>query len=157
MTGIIGLKAALTEMALKCKGMTDDQIGKALLDMLSRSNYIESGLNETYAQALVREYKKYIGTPVTEPHDQVLSIKVLGQGCAQCNKLERDVMTVMSENGIAADLEHIRDVAEIARLGVMGVPALLINGQVKAVGSVPPRDKIQKWIVKAAEDIQQSS
>lgn len=151
MTGIIGLKPALAEAAAQCNGMGDDQIGQVLLEMLERRNYIETGLRGTYAQAFLDEYKKYIGEPVGKADDQGLRIQVLGPGCAQCEGLEREVMVVMSENGVAAELEHVRDVAEIARLGVMGVPALLINGDVKAVGSVPHREKIKAWIREAAD------
>jgi len=152
MVGIIGLKQTLAEAPARCKGMTDDQIGEVLLEMLGRHNYIETGFREVYAQAFVHEYKKYTGEPVTEGRRQGLTIKVLGPGCAQCERLEHEVMTVMSENGITAELEHVRDVAEIARLGVMGVPALLINDEVKAVGSVPPREKIKAWVLRAAAD-----
>ena len=81
-----------------------------------------------------------------------IRIKVFGPGCTQCDRLEREVMMVMSEYGIAAELEHVRDMAGIARLGVMGVPALLINNQVKVVGSVPSRDKIKSWILQAANN-----
>ena len=151
-TGIIGLRAALPEAAARCKAMSDDRIGEVLLEMLGQRNYIENGLRHVYAQAFVHEYKKYIGEPVTEVRGHELSIKVLGPGCAQCNRLEHEVMTVMSENGITAELEHVRDVAEIARLGVMGVPALLINEKVMVVGSVPPREKIKAWILQAVVD-----
>lgn len=150
MTGIIGLGSALAEAAARCKGMSDDQVGEVLLEKLGRRNYIESGFRDIYAQAFVREYKKYIGEPIADARRQGLTIKVLGPGCTQCDRLEREVMTVMSENGISAELEHVRDVAEIARLGVMGAPALLINDEVKAVGSVPPRGKIKAWVLQAA-------
>ena len=56
-TGIIGLKAALEEVASRSKGMTDDQIGKLFLDMLGARNYFESGFEQMYAQAFVHEYK----------------------------------------------------------------------------------------------------
>jgi len=38
---------------------------------------------------------------------------------------------------------------EIARYGVMGSPALLIDGKVMPVGNVPPRGKAKKWLVDA--------
>lgn len=155
-TGIIGLRPALAEAAARCKAMSDDQVGEVLLEMLGRRNYIEIGLRDVYAQAFVQEYKKYIGEPVTKASGQGLTIKVLGPGCAQCDRLEREVMTVMSENGITAEREDARDMAEIARLGVMGVPALLINDEVKVVGSVPPREKIKAWILQAAVDSKHS-
>ncbi len=150
MTGIIGLKSALAETAAQCKGMPDDQIGKVLVERLGKRNYIDNGSREVYAQALVREYRKFIGQPLAEPPAQGLCIQVIGPGCAQCDRLEREVIAILSETGITAELDHVRDLAEIARLGVMGTPALLINGTVKAVGSVPPRNKIQQWLVQAA-------
>ena len=150
MTGIIGLKQALVEAAARCKGMADDQIAGVLMEALGKCNYIESGVREIYAQAFVREYKKHIGEPVAEERRDGLTIKVLGPGCAQCDRLEKEVMAVMSENGITAEFDHVRDVAEIARLGVMGVPALVINNEVKVVGSVPPRKRIKAWVLEAA-------
>ena len=50
---------------------------------------------------------------------------------------------VMAEMNLAGDLRHVTDVKEIGQYGVMGVPALIINGKVVAVGSVPEKKKIQ--------------
>ena len=151
LTGIIGLKSALADAVARCKGMADDQIASVLVEMLSTSNYIEARIKAEYAQAFLREYKKHIGEPVTETSDQRMQIKVLGPGCPQCERLEQEVMAVMSETGIMAELEHVRNPADISRFGVMGSPALVINGEVKVVGSVPPREKIKTWIEQAAE------
>ncbi|MBW1782998.1 MAG: thioredoxin family protein [Deltaproteobacteria bacterium] len=73
-------------------------------------------------------------------------IKVLGQGCVECDRLERDLMEVMAEMGLAADLEHVRDIKEIGKYGVMGMPALIINGKVMSVGRVPPKAKLEAWL-----------
>ena len=59
-------------------------------------------------------------------------------------------MAVMAEAGVVGALDHVRDLTEIGRYGVMGTPALVINGKVKAVGSVSPRAKLKAWIVQAA-------
>ncbi|HDR16697.1 MAG TPA: thioredoxin family protein [Desulfobacteraceae bacterium] len=37
----------------------------------------------------------------------------------------------------------MRDIKEIGSYGVMGTPALIINGKVKSVGSVPPRSRLK--------------
>ena len=55
-------------------------------------------------------------------------------------------MQVMNETGIIADMEHVRDIKEIGRYGVMGTPALIINGKVKSVGKVPPRASLIQWL-----------
>jgi hypothetical protein len=58
----------------------------------------------------------------------------------------------MAEIDLAADLEHVRDIKEIGRYGVMGTPALIINGEVKAVGRVPSRGQIKNWLKQATPD-----
>jgi len=50
-------------------------------------------------------------------------------------------------------LRHVTDANEIGRYGVMGTPALIINGKVVAVGSVPEKKKIQAWLSEAAPNI----
>jgi hypothetical protein len=52
----------------------------------------------------------------------------------------------LSELDLPADLDHVRDVVEIGSYGVMGTPALLINGEVMCVGRVPPKIKIREWL-----------
>ena len=55
-------------------------------------------------------------------------------------------MDVMVEINLAADIEHVTDAIEIGSYGVMGTPALLINGVVKAVGTIPPKTKLKQWL-----------
>jgi len=150
-TGIIGWKAALVQAVQQGKELDDTQIAEFLVQILSQHNYIEARMKQAYAQAFLREYKKHIGEPMAGSARQGIEIKVLGRGCAQCDRLEQEVMAVMAETGIVADLEHVRDLAQIGRYGVLGAPALVIDGQVKAVGSVPPKPKIKAWIEAAAK------
>ena len=49
-----------------------------------------------------------------------MEIKVLGPGCPNCEKLEQDVMELITELKLAADLEHVRDPVAISGYGVMG-------------------------------------
>ncbi len=149
--GIIGLKAALSELPEDPGDMPDEEIGSLLLETLSKKNYIGSNLRKEYSQAFLREYKKHIGQPVIEPSSGVMQIKVLGAGCLRCEKLEREVMAVLADSGIMAELEHVRDLAEIGSYGVMGTPALIVNGEIKAVGVVPSRARLKTWIEQAAE------
>jgi small redox-active disulfide protein 2 len=149
--GIVGLKETLAEVAQQMEGAQDDAIGEALLTRLSRQNYISDNVRDLYQQAFLREYKKLVGEPLAHAPGGGMEIKVLGRGCPQCERLEQELMEVMAETGIMADLEHVRDVAEIGRYGVLGTPALIINNEVKAVGAVPPRAKLKAWIEQAAK------
>jgi hypothetical protein len=147
--GIIGLKSILSEVAESCAAQTDEEIRTELLKRLSRRNYIPASSQEKYGQAFLREFKKLTGQPVEDSDPDGVEIKVLGPGCASCNKLEQDLIAVMTEMGMAADLEHVTDIAEIGSYGVMGTPALVINREVKAVGSAPPKPKLKQWLQEA--------
>jgi hypothetical protein len=150
-TGIIGLGPILEEVAKEFKSRTDDEIKAELLNRLSRKNYINSRTKDMYGHAFLREYKKFVGEPFEDTEAGGLEIKVLGPGCPRCEKLEQDLMAMMAELNIAADLEHVRDPIDIANYGVMGSPGLIINGEVKAVGSVPPKSKLKEWLLEAAK------
>jgi len=147
--GIIGLRSILSEVAETYANRTDDEIRTELLKQLNKRNYIPDSSQDKYGQAFLREFKKLTGQPFEDSDPDEVLIKVLGPGCASCNKLEQDLIAVMAEMGMAADLEHVTDITEIGSYGVMGTPALVINREVKAVGSVPPKPKLKQWLQAA--------
>jgi hypothetical protein len=150
-TGIIGLQTILESVSKEFKGGNDDDIKAELINRLSQKNYISSRTREMYGQAFLREYKKFLGEPFEDSESAGLEIKVLGPGCPRCEKLEKDLMAMMAEFNISGGLEHVRDPIEIASYGVMGSPGLIINGEVKAVGSVPSKNKLKEWLVEATK------
>jgi hypothetical protein len=150
-TGIIGLKSILEDIAKEFKDKSDEDIKTELLNRLSKKNYISSKTRDVYGHAFLREYKKFVGEPFEDTEGGGMEIKVLGPGCPRCDKLEQDLMAMMTELNIPAGLEHVRDPLEIASYGVMGSPALIINGEVKAVGSVPSKNKLKEWLMAAAK------
>jgi small redox-active disulfide protein 2 len=150
-TGIIGLEEILEEIVQEMSGRPDDEIKGALLKRFSKKNYIPEKIRQDYAKAFYREYKKYMGEQTDEPESTGLVIQVLGPGCPNCERLGREVMELMVEMNLPADFEHVRDTAEIGRFGVMGMPALVINGKVKAVGNVPSKSKIRNWLEEAVK------
>ncbi len=154
-SGIVDLDVALRETAKAGKNLSDQKIAAMLVEKISKKNYIPPNVTQEYEAALLREYKKYIGEPVPEEPLECVEIKILGTGCTNCEKLEQELMSLIAETGVHADIEHVRDLKEISRYGVMGFPALVINRKVKAVGSVPPRSKIKELIREAETEIQQ--
>jgi small redox-active disulfide protein 2 len=142
--GITGLQAAIEELK-SLQGRPDAEIAQALLARLKSKNYIPPPAQEDYCQAFLREFKKALGEEVAGENPD-LNIKILGSGCSACDQLEQNAMMALAEMGLPAAVEHIRDVREIAALGVFGVPALMINGEVKAVGSVPTKAMLKEWL-----------
>ena len=147
--GIMGLKAAMENIAEEYAEKPDDEVGAELLKRLSKKNYIPDSVKPDYSKAFLGEFKKFLGKPYEEEAPEGIQIKVLGPGCAQCDGLEQNLMAVLAENDLIADIEHVRDVKEIGKYGVMGTPALIVNGKVKAVGSVPPKNKLVDWLKEA--------
>jgi len=79
-----------------------------------------------------------------------MEIKILGPGCANCQKLEKLVRETVAEAGIEADIEKVSDIMKIAKYGVFGTPAVVVDGQVKSVGKIPKHEEILAWIGKKA-------
>jgi len=151
--GVIGLKEAMEETAAKMADALDEKVGAELLEKLSRRNYIPDRAKENYQQAFVREYRKFIGKACDgQEAAQGLTVKVLGMGCAQCDRLEQEVISAMAETGLTGDVEHVRDIRQIGKYGVMGSPALIITGKVISVGKVPPRAQLIRWLKEATKN-----
>jgi small redox-active disulfide protein 2 len=150
--GIIGLKTVMEDMAENYGERPDRDVMEELLSRLGKRNYIPDKVKESYAKAFLREFKKFLGKAFEEETPEGIQVKVLGPGCAQCDRLEQEIMQVMAETGILAGVEHVRDIKEISRYGVMGTPALIINGKVKSVGSVPPKKKLTEWLKDAQRE-----
>ncbi len=148
--GIRGLEDVMEEMAVTFADSPDGETAEELLSRLSGRNYIPQSVRDDYADALLKEFRKKQGKPCAPDGATGMEIKVLGPGCALCDRLEMDIMDLLSSMNMAADLVHIRDMKEIAAHGVMGMPALIINGKVMCAGKNPPNATLAKWLREAA-------
>ncbi|AVX30684.1 small redox-active disulfide protein 2 [Carboxydocella thermautotrophica] len=79
----------------------------------------------------------------------MLSIKVLGSGCANCTKLEALVKEAIAELGVEAEVSKVQDWPQIMAYGVMATPGLVINEKVVHAGSVPDKAKVVSLITSA--------
>ena len=77
----------------------------------------------------------------------MITIKVLGPGCANCSKLEEITRQAVSEMGFEADISKISDYAEIMRFPIISTPGLVINDEVVCSGRVPTKAEITTWLV----------
>lgn len=75
-----------------------------------------------------------------------MDIKVLGSGCANCDRLEQLVFNVLAELNADANVDKVTDFKQIVSYGVISTPALVINGQVKTAGMVPSKAKLTQII-----------
>ena len=150
---IIGIKQLMEEMTRTHADKPDDEVRAFMLGRLEKDSYIPGKARDDYGKAFIREFRKSLGQPYTDDAPGGLDVKVLGAGCSQCHQLTRTIMEVLTELKLPAGVDHVTDIREIARYGIMGSPALLINGKAVAVGSVPPRERIKKWLVEASASL----
>jgi quercetin dioxygenase-like cupin family protein len=147
--GIVGLKNVLENIAEAYAEQPDDRVAEVLLSRLSKMNYIPEKVQKKYGRAFVREFRKFLGQSVEDENSHGLDIKVLGAGCVVCDSLENEVMEALTDMGLGAELDHIRDAEQIAQYKVKGTPALIINGKVMSTGTAPSKNKIRKWLEEA--------
>ena len=75
-----------------------------------------------------------------------MDIKVLGPGCPKCRQTEQVVREAVAEAGVAANVEKVTDLMQIAGFGVFGTPAVVVDGEVKSVGKIPKKSDVLQWI-----------
>ena len=71
-----------------------------------------------------------------------MRIKILGSGCARCNRLEQLAREAVAELGIDAEFEHVRDMEAIMAYPIMTTPALVVDGELKIQGRIATVEEI---------------
>jgi len=80
-----------------------------------------------------------------------MEIKVLGPGCANCNKMEEMAKSAVKELGINANVIKITDMGEIVRHGILATPGLMVNEKLKHSGKpLPSIEKVKSLIREEA-------
>jgi len=75
-----------------------------------------------------------------------MDIKILGSGCLKCQRLEQLTREVAADLGLDVQIEHVRDMAKIMEFAVLSMPALVVDGEVKAAGRMPSKEDIGHWL-----------
>jgi small redox-active disulfide protein 2 len=80
----------------------------------------------------------------------MITIKVLGPGCANCRKLEEVARTAAGLAQVEAEILKVTDMQEIIAGGVLKTPGLMINGKLVSSGRIPAPATVADWISAAA-------
>ena len=102
---------------------------------------------KTAADTVQEEMLRIVGKAGLKTGD-VLTIKILGSGCKNCQTLLQNTKDAVSAMSDPAKIEYITDMKEIAKYGVMRMPALLVGEQVVSMGKVLKASDIQKLLNK---------
>lgn len=77
-----------------------------------------------------------------------MEIKVLGGCCKNCDTLLDYVNESLKELGKEARVEKVTDFVEIAKLGVMKTPGIVINGNLIFSGRMADKKEVKDLISK---------
>ena len=76
----------------------------------------------------------------------MIIIKILGTGCAKCEKLAELAQQAINEINIEGKIKKIKDLNKIMDYNVLITPGLVINEVVKSTGKLPSIDQIKSWV-----------
>ena len=79
----------------------------------------------------------------------MLTIKVLGSGCANCKRLEQLTRKVVDDLGLEAQVIKVTDPTQYADYGVMTTPGLVVNGETVSSGRIPSIAEITTFVTSA--------
>lgn len=74
-------------------------------------------------------------------------VLILGTGCAACTKLAAQVERAADELDLPIDLEKVGDMDRILAFDVPGMPALVVDGEVRLIGRVPPMAELKRLML----------
>ncbi len=81
----------------------------------------------------------------------MLSVKVLGSGCANCKKLEAIAHQAVDQMGLDAEIIKVTEYPAIMSYNVMSTPGLVINEKVVSAGRIPTLAEVTTWLTTALE------
>ncbi len=81
----------------------------------------------------------------------MLTIKVLGSGCANCKRVEQIARKVVEEMALQAEIIKVTEYPEIMAYNVMSTPGLVINEKIVSVGRIPTPGEVTTWLTSALE------
>ena len=80
----------------------------------------------------------------------MLTIKVLGPGCANCQKLEEITKQAIASMGMEALIEKVTKYPDIMKYPTLSTPGLVINEKVVCSGRIPTPAEVTSWLATAA-------
>jgi small redox-active disulfide protein 2 len=83
-------------------------------------------------------------------NDTMVTVKILGSGCANCKRLEEMARKAAQDAGVAAEFVKVTDTEGILAYDILSTPGLVINEKLMSAGRIPVPGTIAGWLKDAA-------
>ncbi len=79
----------------------------------------------------------------------MLTVKVLGSGCANCKNLEALARKAIAGLGVEAEVIKVTNHNDIMKYPILSTPGLVINEKLVSAGRIPSEAEITTWLTNA--------
>ncbi|HEU4476360.1 MAG TPA: thioredoxin family protein [Methyloceanibacter sp.] len=76
----------------------------------------------------------------------MLTVKILGSGCANCKKLEAVARAAAASAGLEAEFVKVTDMKAITAFDLLATPGLVINEKLVSSGRIPTQAEVRQWL-----------
>ncbi len=79
----------------------------------------------------------------------MITIKVLGPGCMNCEKVEQNTRNAVTYMGLEAEISKVTDREVMQKYGLLATPGLVINEKLVCGGRIPEEGEVMTWLADA--------
>jgi small redox-active disulfide protein 2 len=80
----------------------------------------------------------------------MLTVKILGPGCANCKRLEEIARKASGDAKVEAEFVKVTDYNDILAYNILSTPGLVINEKVVSSGKIPSAAAVAQWMTAAS-------
>lgn len=76
----------------------------------------------------------------------MLTIKILGSGCANCKRVEQIARKVVADMALEADIVKVTEYPKMMEYNILSTPGLVVNEKLVCSGRIPSTAEVTTWL-----------